>query len=129
MKRYPQHGQSIGEYAVVMALIVGVVTAMSMMVRRGLQARLNDTNTFVISTVNAAYQAARWANETTPTRISREYEPYYSETNAMVSRDVNDTFTLKPPGRRTETFTAVYNETTGVNAVSKQAPPGSAIEY
>lgn len=121
-----QQAQTIGEYVIVIALIVGVATAMSMMVRRGLQARLNDTNTYMMSTVNAAYVASRWSNETTPSQIAREYEPYYANTESSVRRDVNDTFSLLPGGKKTGIFRALYNETTSANTVSEQAPPGSA---
>lgn len=120
--------QAVGEYVVIIALVVGVVTVMSMMIRRGLQARFKDANTYMITTVNAAYRASHWANESTPASVFGQYEPYYSQSNSVVQRDVNDTFSLLPAftGRRTGIFRAVFNERTLANTVSEQAPPRSA---
>ena len=123
MRKKEKKAQALGEYVIIIALAVAVVSVTTVLVKRALQARLKDTNDYMLKTVSNAYRDSRTAGETTPEYLKTEYEPYYSQTNSTVSRDTNDTFSLLPGGKKTGIFRALYNETTAVNSVSIQAPP------
>ena len=123
MRKKAKQAQALGEYVVIITLAVAAVSTSTVLVKRALQARLKDANEYMLKTVSNAYQNSRTADEKTPEKLKIEYEPYYSQTNSIISRDTNDTVTYLPFTVASGISTTIYNETTAVNSVSIQAPP------
>lgn len=63
-----RRGQSLTEYGVVFALIIGAVIAMQVYVKRGLQGRMKDATDKI-------------ATDTSELGTTEQYEPYYSESS------------------------------------------------
>ncbi len=112
MKRKSK-GQVIAEYAALIALVVASIVAMSFFVKRLLQARMADARDTMMSTVRSSYEG----------EIPDQYEPYYTQQNSQVSREINDQMNLLRGGR-TGIYIKTFNETTTVNSQSVQLPPG-----
>jgi len=61
-------GQNTAEYAILIALVVGVAVVMQTYVKRGIQARVHD-------------EVGAMATETSELGETTQYEPYYLESN------------------------------------------------
>ncbi len=110
-----RRAQVIPEYAITFFLIVAVISAMSMMVKRALQGRIYEARNTMIRVVNAE----------SPVPVPLEYEPYYMETRSEVRRNSSETVGLRggtPPGVATKDFL----EKTEANTQSVQFPPKEA---
>jgi len=75
-----RRGQSVGEYAVIMAVVIGAAVAMQVYIKRGLQAKIkNGTDAYTgIGTTIA--QVGGGASDVTVGTTS-QYEPYYLESS------------------------------------------------
>ena len=122
LRKNKNNGQTTGEYAIMIFVIIIAISSMTIFIKRALLGRIRDARNYMISTVNATYTATR--SGSTPEVVSFEYEPYYAQTNSLISRENNDQFNLsRGGGGRTGQFTATFNETTTVNTTSVQLPP------
>ena len=78
---FPQRGQAIGaEYVVVTFVAIGAVMAMSVFVRRAIQARVHDAQVYTTS------QASNALGRPIPV----EYEPYYAEMISNTAQNATD---------------------------------------
>ena len=93
-------GQSLSEFALILAVVAGVISGMQIYVQRGLQARYKNGMNYVISRIE---EGARVENITGLSNISRQYEPYYREFFNSVSANSKDTIGFPR---------AIVNETT-----------------
>jgi len=108
-----------GEYILVFFLVVGMLSAMTLFVRRALQSRVRDTYQYVVNTVvdrtrehyNGAYNF--------------QYEPYYLLTNAFVDRDDTVIYELKGGGT-TGIFKKIVDGHVSAQTFSETAPPINA---
>lgn len=75
----------LGEYVLVFFLVVGMITAMTIYIRRTLQGRIRDARFRMVDMVKK-----RTGNLYTGTTILRSYEPYYANTESDVVRDFRD---------------------------------------
>ena len=108
--------QVISEYAITFFLIVAVISAMSLMVKRALQGRIFEARNTMIRTVNAVAG---------PGGVPLEYEPYYVETRSEVNRGSTESDLLfggESPGIAGKNFL----EKTEVHTNSVQLPPKEA---
>ncbi len=80
--------QNTAEYAILIALVIGGVTAMQVYTQRALQAKIRDGAAFLTGTTNAIGNTA-------------QYEPYYLTTNYEISRDDLDRQVLTDEDTRT----------------------------
>ena len=76
-------GQAVmGEYVLTFFLVIGVMTAMTIFLKRAVQARIRDSrqymDTVVLSETAGVYVARNY---------QQQYEPYYLNTVGMVSRN------------------------------------------
>lgn len=70
--------QNTAEYAILIALVIGVFSAMQLYVRRGLQARLKGgTDTLPYSVLGQAAATDGVGNDILGDRAVTQYEPYY----------------------------------------------------
>ncbi len=113
--------QVISEYAGIIFLILAVITAVSVFLKRALQANIRDARNYMITQVNSTYAATQ--SGTTPSGISYEYEPYYVEQNSEISSRVDDQADFTR-GAGAGKATTSYNETTEATSTSRQLPPG-----
>ncbi len=76
----------LGEYLLVFFLVVGMISAMTIYIRRTLQGRIRDARYRMVDMVKN-----RTGNLYTGTTIMRSYEPYYANTESDVVRSFRDT--------------------------------------
>ena len=106
----------MGEYAVVIALAMAVLMMMGVFVRRALQARIHGARDYMVSEVRARTDGVFNGN------LYKEYEPYYLNTVAQVSRNYTDDSLLLPAGS-SGIFQKTFNEITSIVVNSETAPP------
>ena len=106
----------MGEYVMVIFLVLAVVTGMTIYFKRAVQARIHDTRDYMVSEVRV-----RTAGEFDGD-LYKEYEPYYSNVTAVVARSADYT-TRMLPGASSGIFRKTINETTRVQSLSQTAPP------
>lgn len=72
-----KRAQSTAEYAIVIGLVIGLISAMQIYVKRSLQSRIRGGTDFLSSnsTVHDAYQLTGIAGD--GTNRTGQYEPYY----------------------------------------------------
>jgi len=67
-------GQNTAEYAILIALVIGVAVAMQTYVKRGIQGRIHD-------------EVKDMATQTASLGTTNQYEPYYLDTTTTTSTD------------------------------------------
>ena len=108
--------QMTGEYALTLFLVVGVITAMTIYVRRALQAQLYDARRYMFNTVKTAPHIGK---------LNLYYEPYYIQSNSLVDQSINEKEETRGGGQ-TGRFRRVFDDTTTVQTDSTQLPPANA---
>lgn len=106
----------MGEYVMVIFLVLAVLMAMMVYFRRAVQARIHDARDYMVTEVRARTMGVFDGN------LYREYEPYYGNTSATVFRSVDDESRVLP-GASSGIFQKVYDSTTVVRVNSETAPP------
>jgi len=109
----------VGEYALVIFLVLAAMTAITIYFKRAVQARIRDARYSMVSEVRkrtaGQYNGA----------LYRAYEPYYTETDSRIERSDNQTRRLLP-GPSSGIFIKSTSEQTGVGTTSVTAPPKAA---
>jgi len=106
-------GQSIGEYVIVLSIILSAILAMQVYVQRGLQARHKDlTDNFVYQ----VYHALGMTNQPV------QYEPYYTKSDFTVNRESRTGESLYGLGDVSRTINYEVTERQG----TQNLLPGSA---
>ena len=92
--------QNTAEYAILIALVIGVFSAMQIYVRRGLQARIKGgADTLPFAVLGQANKADGVGEDILGDRTVTQYEPYYitkgqynmrSESTEGLERGIND---------------------------------------
>lgn len=116
--------QVFAEYAFVIVIIVSVVSAMAVYVRRALQARIRDARNSMIQTVVDQYNSMPnfgVANY----MVFNEYEPYYTQAETEAANDSGERAALLG-GKPTGVFLKDFNSTIAVQTNSEQLPPKEA---
>jgi len=85
-KRLSKRAQTIAEYAILIAIVVGAVVAMQIYIKRGMQGRVKDV---VDYTGDAMF--ATQANGSNFGFSSGQYEPYYSNSSTNSTQSANET--------------------------------------
>jgi len=106
----------IGEYIVLISMVLAAIVAMTVYFRRAVQARIYDARNYMVSEV-ARRSAGNFSGDLYP-----EYEPYYTETNATVHRYSDDKSRLLAGGV-TGIFQREYNEIVETYMNSETLPP------
>lgn len=95
-------GQNIAEYSILIALVIAAAVGMQMYVKRGLQGRLADATDFAPDigdvtggTPTEPGQSVIWA--------TKQYEPYYTQSNSVVSSNRTYVEDLGARGQVTKT--------------------------
>ena len=110
------------EYSLIFFLVVGMITAMSLYFKRSMQARIRDARVYMFKTVQNRTAGYYDGN------LYVEYEPYYTNTVAMVARSELGNSTLLPsPGKSSGIFRKLFTEETDVTTISITAPPRNAM--
>lgn len=108
--------QILSEYALTLFLVVGVLTAMTVYIRRVLQARIFEARTYMFNTVKSAPHVGK---------LKMEYEPYYVQTTSMT--DETHSEELKTlGGGHTGIFRKTFEDEMRVQSNSVQLPPANA---
>ena len=119
----------IGEYALLIEAAVGVIFAMSVMVRRTLQGRIIDAKDSMATIVNDySYVDDSTVSETQiqySGPIYLEYEPYYGNRASVIDReDYNQRQLLQ--GGSSGIYRENLDQKIQVQSDSQQAPPKDA---
>lgn len=115
-------GQSVVEYSFLLVLIVGIFSAVSIYVRRSLQARIWDARNGMIYSIAATYNASAFSPKTT---IEYEYEPYYAQSSTNGISDYHGSESLSAGGT-TGVVLRTFLGASGVNSLGAQLPPKDA---
>ena len=110
----------MGEYALLLLLVMGMIMAMTVYFKRGIQARIYDARNSMMNTV-----ANRAGDYYGNILLQGEYEPYYGRTDSMVVRQENTGINLLP-GNSTGIFHKTVDGTTAILTQSETAPPREA---
>ncbi len=97
---FNKSGQSLSEFALILAVAVGVISTMQIYVQRGLQARYKQGANYAFSQIEAE-AALKGVDNLTDIAVE-QYEPYYRQ--AFTSVETNSDNTMGFP-------TATINET------------------
>jgi hypothetical protein len=109
----------IGEYLLIFFLVIAMITAMSIYIRRTLQGRMRDARETMVQIV--IDRAGNVANGT----VYREYEPYYLNSDTTVTRTAVMRDSLYGGGG-TGFNRKSYDDTTAVRTISQTAAPRDA---
>ncbi len=121
-----KRGQAtLPEYVLLLMIVVAFVTAITIYVQRGLQARILDGRNYAVD------QARRECNgnclAATGGGMSREYEPYYGHIISKTDRGMEDLSTIEGGVDEKEGVYKKYTDIrTTVNTESRQRPPRDA---
>ena len=116
--------QIITEQAVFLSVIVGVIVALSFLIKRAIQGKIKDTHTYMIDTVRSAQsEIGREVGRYDMGIVYNEYEPYYSASDSAVHRESTQTDELAPGGQGGG-FTKTIDDKTTASTQSTQLPPG-----
>ena len=120
--KFPR-AQVLPEYVFMLVLVVAAVSAMSVYVRRALQAKIYDARGAMIERVAGAYNSSPYAPVTT---FSNEYEPYYLQTNTTGISDYQDQDSLTAGGTTGTFLKNIIIGATAADTHSTQLPPKDA---
>lgn len=87
-----QRGQSVTEYAIVFSIVAAAVIGMQIFVKRGLQAKQRDASNYFTAVTGDAALVGGALNTT------KQYEPYYAESDYSVNQGRSDTEGLATGG-------------------------------
>ncbi len=113
-----KHAQAVsGEYVMVLFLVMGAITAMTVYFKRSVQGRIHDARNYMVTEVRGRTQGYYAGN------LYLQYEPYYVKTSSNIAR-TSDTVTRLLGGGSSGIFEKnILNESTVVSADSETAPP------
>lgn len=106
----------MGEYVLVFFLVMTVMVSMTIYFKRAVQARIYDARNYMVGEVRTRTQGQFDGN------LYKWYEPYYANTQAVVTRSMDDTSTLTGGGS-SGLFNRVYDQSTAVRVNSETSPP------
>ncbi len=106
----------MGEYAVLIALVMAVIVAMTVYFKRAVQARIHDARDYMVSEVRTRTTGYFSDN------LYAGYEPYYGNTISTIFRDTDDETKLLP-GASSGIFKKTYDQTTFMVVNSVTLPP------
>lgn len=108
---------TLGEYLIVLFIVMGVITTMGVYFRRAFQARIYD------ATVYARDEVMNRTDGVFNGEIAYEYEPYYTKTQSIIESRSDQTKKLLQGGNSEKTIddvTSIFTE--GVTAPPREAP-------
>lgn len=116
----------MGEYVLLFFLAVGVITAMTVYFKRAVQARIFDArNTMLNTVVLRAGSSGYYTVDELKSNVLIGYEPYYGNTVARTTYNVDETINLTAGGS-TGVFRKDIDNWTNSVVNSETAPPRDA---
>ena len=115
-------GQAVLEYSFLLILIVGIITGMSIYVRRALQGRIWDTRNGMINSIGQTYNNSFYSPKMA---ITEEYEPYYAQSETNGVNDYHDKESLFGGGT-TGVFLKTLTGAVAIDSQGAQLPPKEA---
>jgi hypothetical protein len=109
----------MGEYVVVIFLVIAVISTMTIFFKRAVQARIHDARDYMVSEVRERTRGEFDGN------LYKEYEPYYVNTAAPVARVVQHKKTLLEGGTSGIFLMDMDEQTDVTGAVSVTLPPSA----
>jgi len=120
IKRYRnKYGQVIQEWVFLLVVVITAVSAMTIYVKRALQARMYDANNYMVQEASSGAPDINLD--------SSQYEPYYTVTSSRRTETVNNSITLSAGGT-SGIFHKIINERTQNVSTSTQLPPSAGAE-
>ena len=118
LKRLKNHQAqaNITEYVVIIFIVVGMMTAMGVFVKRALQGRIFDARNYAVKTIKDMTKGDYNGN------VFYAYEPYYAETVSLIKSGEMTDEVLSQGGASRKNF----NSETMIMTNSETAPPKEA---
>lgn len=112
-------GQAVAEYVLIIFVVFSAITGMGFYFRRFMQAKIKDAKDAMSDTVGT--RAAGYYTGT----LYEQYEPYYVNTQAIVTQDafMNVELLGLRQGRGKQIFRKWFNQVTAVTVNSTTLPP------
>ncbi len=85
--KHARRGQSTGEWAILLGVVVAMLIGMQIYTKRGLNARLKDGSDSVTLYVTKQFDPSK----TTLGKAEKQYEPYYASSNFDVAQNSKST--------------------------------------
>lgn len=104
MLKLMRKGQSTAEYAIVIGLVIAAAVAMQVYVKRSLQGKIKD--------------AADYKDESATMLTTKQYEPYYMESDLTSSRSAASTENTATGGAVTRTLSNDTSSRTGTQSIT-----------
>lgn len=107
---------AVGEYALVIFLVLAVVVGMTIFWKRAIQGRIHDARDYMVDSVRQR-TAGSFNGD-----LYLHYEPYYTKTTSTITRSADHNTRLLS-GLSTGIFVKTFNESTSVQGTSETLPP------
>lgn len=117
MQRF--RAQSLGEYTVMISLVVLAVMAMTYFIQRGFQARTNDARRYMMDELGPDIRSIHKARTGVDYNGTMEYEPYYVNKEVDTGSDGTLTVNMNGPAG---TYSSQDQKTTDMKSVSTELP-------
>ena len=121
-----KQGQFVGEYSVVLVIVIFAIAGMLFFMKRGFSARINDARAYMSETldseVDQAYQAR--GGHAAYSGVLYEYEPYYVQKTSDIEINSSQNVIFSGPQSN---YLKEAGSTTRVNATSQEA--GAKDDY
>lgn len=112
--------QVSSEYALILAVVMGVAVSMTIFVKRAVQARVKVANDKVYAVTRTVHLLSGGVGN-----VLYEYEPYYQVTNREIARNETSEIRLSSGGSMGR-FNKVVNAAYDIDGISEQLPPRDA---
>ena len=106
----------LGEYVLVFLIVAGMVTAMTVYFKRTVQGKIRDARNFAVRNVFQITNGVYTGN------LYLEYEPYYTNTVSLISRDSTQEVSIIPDNAMGY-FRKTMNDVTSIDTYSVVSPP------
>ena len=119
-------GQTIlSEYVLIFFVVIAALTALTVFVQRGLEARIHDARNFMVNSVINSGACDANCLQATGGTIGYQYEPYYAITLSDAQHYVQDNFEATSGNAQAigAVYTKLLNENTNTISTSSQLPP------
>ncbi|HOD12847.1 MAG TPA: hypothetical protein PKO44_07105 [Candidatus Omnitrophota bacterium] len=119
LKKKVFQAQSLGEYTVLLSLVVLAIMAMTYFIQRGFQARVQDTRQYMMSELGPEIRSIHKARTGQDYNGTMEYEPYYVNRTADAANDGQVTILINGPAG---TYVSEEQKLMNIRSVSRETP-------
>ena len=110
-------GQALmGEYVVVIFLVLGTIGAMTVYFRRAIHARIHDAHLYAVRQVEERTEGNYIGD------LMVQYEPYYTNRVTFLTRNADESKSLSSTATQADSFSKTLDQTTAISTTDAVAP-------